>query len=60
MGQYVAGHIVKSLVVHLFEQYEVDIIDGHQGGDNYNVDKSSWTPKAHASLRLVKREGSLG
>jgi hypothetical protein len=58
MGQYVAGHIVKSLVVHLFEEYEVRVLKEHQGGDRYNVDKSSWTPKADASLQLTKREES--
>ncbi|KAK3373150.1 cytochrome P450 monooxygenase GliC2 [Lasiosphaeria ovina] len=57
MGQYVAGHIVKALVVHLFGEFEVQVLDGRrQGGDGYDVDKSSWTPKAGASLRLTKRE----
>ncbi|KXX75965.1 Cholesterol 24-hydroxylase [Madurella mycetomatis] len=59
MGQYVAGHIVKSLVLHLFDKYEVSVLQGHQGGDNYDVDKSSWTPKAAASLQLTKRETSV-
>jgi hypothetical protein len=58
MGQYVAGHIVKSLAVHLFEQYEVRVLEGRRqgGGDSYDIDKSSWTPKADASLQLTKRE----
>lgn len=59
MGQYVAGHIVKSLVLHLFDKYEVQVLQGHQGGDSYDVDKSSWTPKAAASLQLTKREASV-
>lgn len=59
MGQYVAGHIVKSLVVHLFDEYEVHLLKEEQGGDSYNVDKSSWTPKADASLKLTKRQGSV-
>jgi len=56
MGQYVAGHIAKALVAHLFNQYEVFISDGSQGSDDYDTDKSSWTPKADASLLLTKRE----
>lgn len=59
MGQYVAGHIVKALVVHLFDEYEVRLGEKRQGGDNYDTDKSSWTPKADASLLLTRREGSL-
>jgi gliotoxin/aspirochlorine/mycotoxins biosynthesis cytochrome P450 monooxygenase len=57
MGQYVAGHIVKSLVAHLFDEYEVCIVERRQGGKSYDVDKSGWTPKADASLQLTKRNG---
>ncbi|KAL8882139.1 MAG: hypothetical protein Q9198_000811 [Flavoplaca austrocitrina] len=60
MGQYIAGHIVKSLVVHLFDGYEVSVLKGHQGGNSYDIDKSSWTPKADASLQLTAQKGSLG
>ena len=59
MGQHIAGHIVKSLVVHLFDRYEVRVMEGHQEGNSYDVDKSSWTPKADAELQLTTREGSL-
>lgn len=59
MGQYVAGHIVKSLVAHLFDEYEVGILKGGLGADSYNVDKSSWTPKADGLLQLTKREASV-
>lgn len=55
MGQYVAGHIAKALVAHLFQQYEVLVSDGRGGDNNYNTNKSSWTPKADASLLLTKR-----
>ena len=55
MGQYVAGHIAKALVVHLFQQYEVLVSGGGGGNNKYNTDKSSWTPKADASLQLTKR-----
>ena len=55
MGQYVAGHIAKALVAHLFQQYEVLVSDGSGGDNNYNTNKSSWTPKADASLLLTKR-----
>lgn len=58
MGQYVAGHIAKALVVHLFQQYEVLVSDRRRRGNNYDTNKSSWTPKADASLQLTKREGS--
>lgn len=56
MGQYVAGHIAKALVVHLFQQYEVQVLDGRLGAGKYDTDKSSWTPKADASLLLTKRD----
>jgi hypothetical protein len=59
MGQYVAGHIVKSLVLHLFDKYEVHLLKEEKGGDSYNVDKSSWTPKADALLRLTKRQAAV-
>ncbi|CRL17417.1 Cytochrome P450 [Penicillium camemberti] len=55
MGQYLAGHIAKALVVHLFHQYEVLVSDGRDGA-NYDTDKSSWTPKADASLQLTRRD----
>ena len=53
MGQYTAGHIVKALGVHLFKQYDVTLADETQEG--YDVEKSSWTPKASARLRLTKK-----
>lgn len=56
MGQYVAGHIVKALVAHLFNEYEVVVEKGAQEGQGYDIDKSSWTPKAGIELKLTKRE----
>ncbi|KAI0469850.1 cytochrome P450 monooxygenase GliC2 [Xylariaceae sp. FL0804] len=56
MGQYVAGHIAKAVVAHLFEKYEVEVSDGRKAGDAYDTDKSSWTPKADASLTLTRRD----
>lgn len=59
MGQYVAGHIVKSLVVHLFDRYDVRLLGaGIPGLTDYETDRNSWTPKADVLLELVKREGS--
>lgn len=55
MGQYVAGHIAKALVAHLFQQYEVLVSDGCGGNNSYSTSKSSWTPKADASLLFTKR-----
>ncbi|KAK3988694.1 cholesterol 24-hydroxylase [Cladorrhinum sp. PSN332] len=61
MGQYVAGHIVKSLIVHLFNDYEVVLESGgQQKGQGYDVDNSSWTPKAAIELRLSPRTPSRG
>ncbi|KAI0172764.1 cytochrome P450 monooxygenase GliC2 [Hypoxylon sp. FL1284] len=57
MGQYIAGHIVKSLVVHLFDKYEVGLLEA--GKTSAGSDKNSWTPKAEALLQLTKREGVL-
>ncbi|MCJ1415171.1 hypothetical protein MMC32_001502 [Xylographa parallela] len=60
MGQYVATHIVKALVVHLFKEYEVVISKEGQGGEGrYAIDKSSWTPKAGVCLRLTRRQASV-
>ncbi|CEJ81071.1 hypothetical protein VHEMI01221 [[Torrubiella] hemipterigena] len=59
MGQYVAGHIVKSLALHLFDQYEVQVMDAGKKDPAQNVDKSNWTPKADSPLRLTKRDGSV-
>ncbi|KAJ8122072.1 hypothetical protein ONZ43_g1644 [Nemania bipapillata] len=58
MGQFVASHIVKSLVLHLFRAYDIDVLKGskEQEGDSYNVDKASWTPKADVLLKLTKRD----
>ncbi|KAF2121668.1 cytochrome P450 monooxygenase GliC2 [Lophiotrema nucula] len=55
MGQYVASHIVKALVLHLFREYNVVLADGAQAGGSYDVDKSGWTPKAGGYLQLTKR-----
>ncbi|KAF1973005.1 putative cytochrome P450 monooxygenase GliC-like protein [Bimuria novae-zelandiae CBS 107.79] len=51
MGQYVATHIVKALVLHLFSVYEVRLAD--EGA--VKVDKSAWTPKAGGFLRLPRK-----
>lgn len=59
MGQYVAGHIVKSLALYLFDKYEVNTMAARRAEQGYNVDKSSWTPKADSLLQLTKREGSV-
>ncbi len=59
MGQYVAGHIVKSLALYLFDTYEVNTRDSGRADEAYNVDKSSWTPKADSLLQLTKREASV-
>lgn len=59
MGQYVAGHIVKSLVVYLFDRYEVSLLKADDAGASHETDKNSWTPKADASLLLTKRDGSI-
>ncbi|KAI0111118.1 cytochrome P450 monooxygenase GliC2 [Nemania sp. FL0031] len=58
MGQFVAGHIVKSLIVHLFREYDVNVLKSSQDneGDSYNVDKASWTPKADVLLKLTRRD----
>jgi hypothetical protein len=60
MGQFVAGHIVKSLVVHLFDRFEVQPVE-EKGKENASVgaDMGSWTPKSDALLRLTRREGML-
>jgi hypothetical protein len=58
MGQYVAGHIVKSLVVHLFKQYEVHLLEENESKDNSDADKNSWTPKSEAMLRLTARKNA--
>ena len=55
MGQYVASHIVKALVLHLFREYEVTLAVGRQDGNSYDVDKSGWTPKAGGYLQLMKK-----
>lgn len=57
MGQYLAGHIAKALVAHLFQEYEVLVWkggNGGKGGSEYGTNKESWTPKADASLVLRK------
>ncbi|KAF3766641.1 cytochrome P450 monooxygenase GliC2 [Cryphonectria parasitica EP155] len=59
MGQYVAGHILKSLVVHLFDTYEVSLLEGNQPRTGHETNKNSWTPKAEGSLLLTKRDGCL-
>ncbi|MCJ1286803.1 hypothetical protein MMC26_006149 [Xylographa opegraphella] len=60
MGQYVATHIVKALVLHLFKEYEVVVSKERKGGDDsYDVDKSSWTPKAGVCLRLTRRQAAV-
>jgi hypothetical protein len=58
MGQFVAGHIVKSLVVHLFDRFEVQPID-EKSGTAGGTDMGSWTPKSDALLRLTRRDGVL-
>ncbi|KAH7064491.1 cytochrome P450 monooxygenase GliC2 [Paraphoma chrysanthemicola] len=50
MGQYVATHIVKALVLHLFTTYEVKLADENE----IKVDKSGWTPKAGGFLKLTR------
>ncbi|ORY18406.1 cytochrome P450 monooxygenase GliC2 [Clohesyomyces aquaticus] len=55
MGQYVASHIVKALVVNLFSKYDVVLANKHEEAHGYNVDKSGWTPKAGGSLLLTKK-----
>lgn len=55
MGQYVAGHIVKSLALHLFGSYKVEIVSPQKQGSGYIVDQSSWTPKADSLLQLTRK-----
>ncbi|KAA8619666.1 Cytochrome P450 [Pyrenophora tritici-repentis] len=60
MGQFVAGHIVKSLVVHLFDRFEVEPVrEGETEKADAGADMGSWTPKSDALLRLWRREGVL-
>ncbi|KAI1824155.1 cytochrome P450 monooxygenase GliC2 [Xylaria intraflava] len=59
MGQFTAGHIAKSLAVHLFREYDVTVPKGGQGGGSYAVDKTSWTPKADVLLELARRQKSV-
>lgn len=59
MGQYVAGHILKSLVVHLFDTYEVSLLGEGKARAGQETNKNSWTPKAEESLLLTKRTGCL-
>lgn len=59
MGQYVAGHILKSLVVHLFDTYEVSLLGAGKARAGQETNKNSWTPKAEESLLLTKRTGCL-
>nr|ARP51717.1 cytochrome P450 [Phyllosticta cirsii] len=51
MGQYVGMHIVKALVVNLFDTYEVKLADESE----IKVDKSGWTPKAGGFLKLARK-----
>lgn len=51
MGQYVATHIVKALVLHLFSRYEVQLADESE----IKVDNSGWTPKAAGFLKLARK-----
>ncbi|RMZ66109.1 cytochrome P450 monooxygenase [Pyrenophora seminiperda CCB06] len=59
MGQFVAGHIVKSLVVHLFDRYDVQSIDENKANASASAGMGSWTPKSDAVLRLTRRDGVL-
>nr|BAZ95825.1 P450 cpaC [Curvularia pallescens] len=60
MGQFVAGHIVKSLVAHLFDSFEVEPVEekGKEGASG-GADMGNWTPKSDALLRLTSRESVL-
>jgi cytochrome P450 len=56
MGQFVAGHIVKSLVVYLFDRFEVQPIEKERNS-SAGKNMGSWTPKSDALLRFTRREG---
>ncbi|KAI1194822.1 cytochrome P450 monooxygenase GliC2 [Nemania serpens] len=59
IGQYVASHIAKALLLHLHLEYEVVMLDSKQKGDGaHGVDKTSWTPKENATLHLTKKRGT--
>ncbi|UKZ70826.1 uncharacterized protein TrAtP1_011795 [Trichoderma atroviride] len=54
LGQYLAGHMVKAILVHLFSQYEAKIIDGRKGKADYDIDKTTWVPVADVTVELTK------
>ncbi|QKX59052.1 uncharacterized protein TRUGW13939_06182 [Talaromyces rugulosus] len=54
LGQYLAGHMVKAIIVHLFSQHEVRIKNGRIGEDDYQIDKHTWVPVADVNVELSK------
>ncbi|EED13062.1 cytochrome P450 monooxigenase GliC-like, putative [Talaromyces stipitatus ATCC 10500] len=54
LGQYLAGHMVKAIMVHLFAQHEVIIKNGRSGKDDYMIDKNTWVPVANVTIELSK------
>lgn len=54
LGQYLAGHMVKAIMVQLFSQHEVRIKDGRSGKDDYRIDKNTWVPVADVTVELSK------
>lgn len=45
---------MKAILVHLFSQYEVAIINGRKGETDYNIDKTTWVPVADVTVELTK------
>lgn len=42
--------------MHLFLQYDVQIIKGRHGKGEYETDGSTWVPMADVTVQLTRRE----
>ncbi|KAK4200401.1 cytochrome P450 [Triangularia verruculosa] len=54
LGQHFGAHLIKAVVAHLFDQYEVLVTDGRKADGDYVIHKDSWVPMADVRVQLSK------